>query len=126
MSSILRQATNVARNASRTRTFTSSAVTRKDLVQDLYLQHIKGYKPATIAKDHHVGSVKQFSLPPTPKAPALPTDLAGELATYDAAEPTLAEAPASTAIATAEDATGGAEAFLSFLEQDVPKPEHHH
>ncbi|KAJ3514951.1 hypothetical protein NLJ89_g2071 [Agrocybe chaxingu] len=89
MSSILRQAANVARM----RTFTSSAVTRKDLVQDLYLQHIKGYKPATIAKDHHVGSVKQFSLPPTPKAPALPTDLAGELATYDAAEPTLAEAP---------------------------------
>ena len=56
--------------------------------------------------------------------PVLPTDLASELAAYDAAEPTLAEAAAPVNVE--ESGSGGAEAFLTFLEQDLPKPVKHH
>lgn len=115
-----------------------------DLVQDLYLREIKAYKPAVVvriwnfaskinynscyesqAKDAHVGVVKKYSSPPIPKAPVLPTDLASELAAYDAAEPTIAEVAAPTN-ASEESGGGGAEAYLAFLEQDIPKPVHHH
>jgi len=122
MSTILRQA---ARHALRTRAFTSSATTRKDLIQDLYLREIKAYKPAAVVKDAHVGVVKTYSSPPIPKAPILPTDLASELAAYDTAGPTLAEAATPTN-ASEESGGGGAEAYLAFLEQDIPKPVHHH
>lgn len=72
--------------------------------------------------------MKKFTLPPSPATPKLPADLAAELAAYDAAEPTAADAaPAAQASATAADEpTGGAEGFLVFLEQDLPKPVHHH
>ncbi|KAG5643185.1 hypothetical protein DXG03_001389 [Asterophora parasitica] len=124
MSTFLRQASNVARNASRVRAFSSTAVSRKDLVQEIYLREIKAYKPAAVAKDAHVGVVKSYALPPTPKTPALPTDLASELAAYDAAEPTKAQVV--EAAATTEEGASGAEAYLSFLEQDLPKVEAHH
>ncbi|KAF8968739.1 ATP synthase complex subunit H-domain-containing protein [Flammula alnicola] len=138
MLSTFRQA---ARQASSTRAFASSAVSRKDLVQDLYLREIKAYKPAPAvstsrrrdfyikAKDAHVGVVKKFSLPPAPKTPALPSDLASELAAYDAAEPAAAAAAAPVAQASptsADEPAGGADGFLAFLEQDLPKPVHHH
>lgn len=75
------------------------------------------------AKDAHVGVVKAYSLPPSPVAPALPSDLASELSAYDAAEPTKAEV--AVASGSAEDAAG-ADAYLTFLEADLPKPEAHH
>ncbi|RDB17560.1 hypothetical protein Hypma_001001 [Hypsizygus marmoreus] len=123
MSTFVRQAVTIARNVSRVRAFSSTTVARKDLIQDLYLREIKAYKPAPAAKDAHVGVVKSYTLPPTPKAPAIPTDLAAELSAYDAAEPTKAEAVAA---GTAEEGASGADAYLSFLEQDLPKPEAHH
>ncbi|KAG6890236.1 hypothetical protein C0995_010249 [Termitomyces sp. Mi166 len=139
--SFLRQA---ARNASRVRAFSSTTVARKDLVQDIYLREIKAYKPAPVvsffrsrntykmnyfleilkAKDAHVGAVKSYSLPPTPKVPVLPTDLASALAEYDAIEPTKA-AVAQVESASVEEASG-ADAFLTFLEADLPKQEAHH
>jgi len=79
------------------------------------------------AKDAHVGVVKKLSLPPSPRAPAPPTDLAAELSAYDGAEPALAATSATPgANTTHEEGAGGAEAFLTFLEQDLPKPVHHH
>ncbi|TFK68000.1 hypothetical protein BDN72DRAFT_842403 [Pluteus cervinus] len=123
MSTFLRQATCVARNVSRTRAFSSTTTARKDLVQDLYLREIKAYKPAPVAKDAHVGVVKAYTLPPTPKPPVLPTDLAAELSAYDAAEPGVAGASAQ---ATTTEAPTGADEFLTFLEQDLPKKEAHH
>ena len=77
------------------------------------------------AKDAHVGVVKKYSSPPVPKAPVLPTDLASELAAYDAAEPTIAQTAEPTTASEESDA-GGAEAYLAFLEQDIPKPVPHH
>ena len=76
-------------------------------------------------KDAHVGSVKEYAIPAPPKAPLLPVDLASELAAYDAAEPVAMDVAATTSTDAAESATG-AEAFLSFLEQDIPKAEAHH
>ncbi|KAI9061861.1 hypothetical protein FKP32DRAFT_1677792 [Trametes sanguinea] len=124
-SAILRQASAVARAASRSCAFSTSAVARKDLVQELYLRELKSYKPPPQPQDAHVGVVKNFQQPPAPQAPALPADLASELSAYDAAEPTFA---ASAKSAESEESSGptGAEAFLSFLEADEPKAEAHH
>ena len=70
--------------------------------------------------------MKAFSAPSAPKAPAAPTDLASELAAYDAAEPTLATASPKATSEIADDAGTGAKEFLAFLETDLPKPEAHH
>ncbi|KAG6832572.1 hypothetical protein H0H87_001228 [Tephrocybe sp. NHM501043] len=114
------------RNTLCVRAFSSTSVARKDLVQDIYIREIKSYKPPVVAKDAHVGVVKSYTLPPTPKTPALPSDLASALAEYDAAEPTkAAAAPVAT---EADNGAGGADAYLAFLEADLPKevPSHIH
>ena len=70
--------------------------------------------------------MKSFSTPAAPQPPSVPADLASELSAYDAAEPTKDAAPVAAAVGGAHDAPGaGAEAFLSFLEADEPKAEHH-
>ncbi|KAG7087700.1 hypothetical protein E1B28_013647 [Marasmius oreades] len=130
MSAVFRRA---ASNASRTRLFSSSATARKDLVQDLYLKEIKAYKPAPVPQNAHVGLVKQYSPPPAPKAPTLPSDISVELSEYSSSEP-AGIAPTTTSSASAhafggEDNAGnvsGADAYLGFLEQDLPKREEHH
>ncbi|KAK1216750.1 hypothetical protein PQX77_020637 [Marasmius sp. AFHP31] len=142
-----------ASSASRSRFFSSSAAARKgnsdfflplgcslgrgplipstpaDLVQDLYLREIKAYKPAPVAKDAHVGLVKQYSAPAAPKAPSLSADLSSDLSAYKTSEPSLADAPAPSNAASVADGEGnvsGADAYLGFLEQDLPKREEHH
>jgi F-type H+-transporting ATPase subunit h len=104
---------------------------------------LRGYKPAAVvcvrvavlhdirhltwllqAKDAHVGVVKTFSPPATPKPPILPSDMAAELAAYDAAEPVRASDAKKGA--SSHDIASGADAYLSFLEQDIPKAEAHH
>lgn len=79
------------------------------------------------AKDAHAGVVRNYTAPTPPQAPALPTDLAGELSKFDAEEPTIgASAAKSTPASTTEDAGEGAQEFLAFLEKDHPKEEAHH
>ncbi|KAJ7352668.1 ATP synthase complex subunit H-domain-containing protein [Mycena albidolilacea] len=129
MSSILRRAVGATRTVSCSRAFSSSAAARKDFVQELYLKEIKAYKAPPAAKDAHVGVVKAYALPPAPKAPALPTDLASELSTYDSSEPVQATEKAAAAAPSAghhaaEVADGGAEAFLEACEATVHE-EHH-
>ncbi|KAF7291100.1 hypothetical protein MIND_01253100 [Mycena indigotica] len=121
MSAVLRRAAGVSRITTISRSFSSSVVARKDIVQDLYLKEIKLYKAPIAAKDAHVGVVKAYTLPPTPKAPALPTDLASELSEYDSSEPATSTADIK---ASAPISDGGAEAFLEVLEADV-HDEHH-
>lgn len=73
--------------------------------------------------------MKAFAAPSAPQAPALPADIAAELSTYDAAEPSKAAAPVAAATSTfgaGEDVGTGAEAFLGFLEADPPKSDHAH
>ncbi|KAK7443549.1 hypothetical protein VKT23_015722 [Stygiomarasmius scandens] len=115
-----------AQNATRARFFSASAVSRKDLVQDLYLKELKTYKPAPAAKDAHVGVVKNFSSPSAPKPPTLPSDIAAELSAYEASEPALATADATQATTTSAEGVSGADAFLEFMEQDLPKRDAHH
>ncbi|KAJ4481165.1 ATP synthase complex subunit H-domain-containing protein, partial [Lentinula aciculospora] len=126
MSTILRRTATAAQNASRTHFFSTSVAARKDLVQDLYLKEIKGYKVPPTPKDAHVGVVKSYSLPPAPKAPSLPFDIASELAAYDASEPASAFQSVPQSSSVTEETVSGADAYLSFLEQDLPKPEAHH
>ncbi|CAG7851156.1 SubName: Full=Related to CIPB-Lentinula edodes {ECO:0000313/EMBL:CCA75120.1} [Serendipita indica DSM 11827] len=133
---------------------TSSAL-RKDLVQDMYLKELKAYKPAPKvhcsstflrrtkmlkhdllsnekAKDAHVGAVREFKAPAVPEAPSLPGDVAAELSAYDASEPTLAPKSGAPAATSTTEGHGKADgkltgpALLKFLEQDLPKEEHHH
>ncbi|KAL4062296.1 ATP synthase complex subunit H-domain-containing protein [Scleroderma yunnanense] len=108
-----------------TRTFSSSASSRRDIVQELYIRELKSYQPPPALKDAHVGAVKLFALPQPPQPPTLPVDLAAELAAYDAAEPTKADEPAVKGAAV-EDFGRGAEGFLTFLEADVKPVEAHH
>jgi len=124
-----RGTTQLARLARRSplRSFSTSQVAGKDLVQDLYINELKAYKAPPQAKDAHVGVVKAYSAPKSPSAPAAPTDLASELSSYDSTEPTLASSAPAAGAAPAADETGAdAKAFLAFLEQDLPKPEQHH
>ena len=68
--------------------------------------------------------MKQYSVPPTPKPPVVPADLATELSAYDAVEPV--DGAPKAAAGTPESLTTGADTFLAFLEADEPKVEHHH
>ncbi|KAJ7074455.1 ATP synthase complex subunit H-domain-containing protein [Mycena amicta] len=122
MSAVLRRAAGASRIVAFSRPLSSSAVARKDIVQDLYLKEIKSYKAPVLAKDAHVGVVKAYTMPPTPKAPALPSDLASELSAYDTSEPVTSAADSKST--PVDIADGGAEAFLEVLEADVPH-EHH-
>ncbi|KAH9837685.1 ATP synthase complex subunit H-domain-containing protein [Rhodofomes roseus] len=124
-STVLRQASTAARAFSRKAAFSTSAAARKDFVQDLYIRELKSYKAPPAAKDAHVGVVKQYSMPPTPKPPVVPADLASELSAYDAIEPVDA-APKVADGSAAEQLTMGADTFLAFLEADEPKAEGHH
>ena len=64
--------------------------------------------------------MKEFS------TPALPADLASELAQYDATEP-ISTPPAATADTShVAPGTTDADAFSSFLEVDIPKDEARH
>ncbi|KAA1474147.1 hypothetical protein DENSPDRAFT_840705 [Dentipellis sp. KUC8613] len=125
MSAVLRNAAAAVRAASRTRAFATSAVARKDLVQDLYIKELKSYKPTPPAKDAHVGAVKPYAIPAAPHLPQLPADLASELSAYDLAEPTLAAAESAAKVPVG-NAGAGAEAYLAFLEADEVQEEAHH
>ncbi|KAL5525034.1 hypothetical protein ACEPAF_8903 [Sanghuangporus sanghuang] len=133
MSAILRGSSRIARHVapSSRRHFASSSAARKDIVQELYLQELRTYKPPLAPKDAHVGVVKPLSIPPAPQPPSPPSDLASELAAYDAQEPTLAasspeKAATSASLDLADDSGSGAKEFLAFLEADLPKHEAHH
>ncbi|KAJ6492621.1 hypothetical protein DFH09DRAFT_1452625 [Mycena vulgaris] len=125
MSTILRRAVSATRTVSCSRTFSSSAAARKDIVQDLYLKEIKAYKAPPTTRTS-VWS-RRTPCPPTPKAPALPTDLATELSAYDASEPVAAtvEKAAPSESHHGELTGGGAEEFLELCEADVPEEGHH-
>lgn len=126
MASLLRHVARRAVTPSATRSLSTSSVSRKDFVQDLYLKELKAYKPAPAAKDAHLGTVKTYSAPSAPKPPTAPTDLASELAAYDAQEPDIAQPTASKHAVEEGGVGGGANEFLSHLEADLPKEQHAH
>ncbi|EIW68742.1 hypothetical protein TREMEDRAFT_63203 [Tremella mesenterica DSM 1558] len=121
MASLIRL--TVRRATPLSRSFSVSAMGRKDLLQDLYVSQLKNYKPAPQAQDAHVGLVRNYTAPSPPQAPALPTDLASELAKFDSEEPIIGQ---TSATPKKEEEGESADAFLTFLEKDQPKEEVHH
>jgi len=108
------------------RALSTSSVLRKDFVQELYLKELKTYKAPPAAQDAHVGAVKPLVVPSAPTPPSFPSssELASELEAYESSQPTLADAaPVSS---SSNESAAGAQAFLQFLEQDLPKDEAHH
>ncbi|CDS03183.1 hypothetical protein LRAMOSA00585 [Lichtheimia ramosa] len=73
--------TSLAARSVAVRGIASSAVMNKDVVQELYLKELKGYKPAPVKADET--QVKDLKLPPAPAAPTVDADLAEQLAAYD-------------------------------------------
>ncbi|KAJ9107542.1 hypothetical protein QFC21_001000 [Naganishia friedmannii] len=112
------------------RSFSTSQVARKDLIQDLYLNQLRSYKPSAKAADAHLSSVKSYAAPAAPQAPTLPSDLTAELSKFDATEPVLSSSSSTTTatVAATEDEgiAGGAKEYLEFLEKDAPKADAHH
>ncbi|KAI5481948.1 F-type H+-transporting ATPase subunit h [Pseudohyphozyma bogoriensis] len=106
------------------RSFASSTVAVKDLVQELYVKELKAYKPAAPASDASA-SIKGFSAPAAPKTPELlgADALAKELAAYDA-DVATPEAPTVSAHADESDALG-ADEYLHLVEADVHVEAHH-
>ena len=125
-----------------------------DLVQDLYINQLKAYKPAPqvcsgprpnsesyqssqptihppkspFQANHQTAdaasAVRSYKAPASPKAPTLPTDLASELSKFDAQEPSFASPAAKKATST--DGAESADEYLTFLEKDMPKADAHH
>merc|ERR1712098_570207 len=54
------------------RALSTSAVARKDIVQETYLRELKAYKAPEKAPDAHKGHVREFSSPAQPQAPPRP------------------------------------------------------
>ncbi|KAI9313155.1 ATP synthase complex subunit H-domain-containing protein [Dichotomocladium elegans] len=73
---------SLAARAQVVRSIATTSVMNKDVVQELYLKELKGYKPAPAAKADE-SAVKDLKLPPAPAAPTVDADLAEQLAAYD-------------------------------------------
>ncbi|CAD6583825.1 MAG: hypothetical protein CYPHOPRED_002503 [Cyphobasidiales sp. Tagirdzhanova-0007] len=119
--------------ASARRSIATSAISRKDYVQDLYLRELKGYKPKEVAANSHVGQVKEFHSPTAPTAPSVPSsaDLAKELDAYEREDvPTSSAASAGANESEGpEDGAQGqtADEYLAFVEKEARhRPEAHH
>ncbi|KAG0171147.1 hypothetical protein DFQ28_008654 [Apophysomyces sp. BC1034] len=80
--SIAFKAPRVAMPVMALRSLSGSAVSQKDVIQDLYIKELKGYKPAPAAKVEE-GQVKELKLPAAPAVPQVDADLAEQLAAYD-------------------------------------------
>ncbi|KAI7906529.1 ATP synthase complex subunit H-domain-containing protein [Cokeromyces recurvatus] len=70
-------------SAMATRSISINAVMQKDVVQDLFLKELKGYKPAPIATDVE-SAAKELKLPTPPAVPQVDADLSEQLSAYDA------------------------------------------
>ncbi|KAJ1956280.1 hypothetical protein GGI12_005346 [Dipsacomyces acuminosporus] len=64
------------------RSFSASSATKKDLLQDLYLKEIRGYKPDAKAAKADV-TTKEFVAPKTPEVPKSDINVEADLKTYE-------------------------------------------
>ncbi|EGG00006.1 uncharacterized protein MELLADRAFT_75844 [Melampsora larici-populina 98AG31] len=129
MSNIARTSTRLARTLSlhvpSQRSFTSSSLSMKDFVQELYLRELKSYKPSPSILGAQT-QVREFTMPPAPSAPVLPTsqDVAQELQSWDSAS--LVNTATTSEGGVEVESSQSADEFLSFLERDHPAPAAHH
>lgn len=117
------------------RAMSTSAVARKgmyrfslmpDLVQELYLKEVKSYKAPERSADAHKGQVREFTQPPKPTAPSMPSssEVASQLEAYTASEP---DAPEKVSSSAEEDVTEQQDVneYLKELQADVKVEAHH-
>ena len=62
--------------------FDSLTFQSADLVQNLYLKELSGFKPTPVSASDSEGHVQKFAVPKAPKSPE-ETDLANELKEYE-------------------------------------------
>ncbi|KAG9066396.1 hypothetical protein KI688_001622 [Linnemannia hyalina] len=95
------------------RSFASpSAPLMQDILKDLYIKELKGYKPAPEAKGVDTSSkIKEFKTPAAPAAPAI--DAAADLSAWETANVEIADAITEDAVEEEE-------------EEEEEVEEHHH
>ncbi|KAL9077451.1 MAG: hypothetical protein Q9161_000296 [Pseudevernia consocians] len=86
------------------RTFLApTAALRADLVQDLYIKELKGYKPPPVKSSDSEGHVQKFSPPKAPQSPE-ESDIANDLKAYENQQVEVeGQAAGGEASATEED-----------------------
>ncbi|CAD6566833.1 MAG: hypothetical protein ASARMPREDX12_004835 [Alectoria sarmentosa] len=86
------------------RTFLApTAALRADLVQDLYIKELKGYKPPPVKPSDSEGHVQKFSPPKAPQSPE-ESDIANDLKAYENQQVEVeGQAAGGEASATEED-----------------------
>lgn len=86
------------------RTFLApTAALRADLVQDLYLRELKGYKPPPVKPSDSEGHVQKFSPPKPPQSPE-ESEIANDLKAYEDQQVEVeGQAAGGEASATEED-----------------------
>ncbi|CCH44897.1 ATP synthase subunit H, mitochondrial [Wickerhamomyces ciferrii] len=103
-----------------TRSF-SSIPARKNVISDLYVKELKGFKPTPLTAQDAEGSVKPWKAPAAPRTPGLEADAATQLNEYESAPVEVDSAPVANEGAT--ESTGEDDWFV--LEED-PVEENHH
>ncbi|KAF9974522.1 hypothetical protein BGZ65_008686 [Modicella reniformis] len=92
-----------------------SAPLMQDVVKDLYLKELKGYKPTPDTKDADASSqVKDFKPLPTPTAPVV--DAAADLAAWENANVEVADVVINNVVEEEQEED----------DDDDEKDEHHH
>jgi len=86
-----------------------------DLVQELYLKELKGYKAPPLKANDSEGHVQKWSAPATPKSPE-EADIANELKSYEA----------STAEVEGQAEGGAVEKVDDWFEEEPEEEEAHH
>ena len=117
------------------RALSTSAVARKgmysaptdsvDIVQETYLRELKAYKAPEKSPDAHKGHVREFSSPPSPQAPSMPSssEIASQLESFTSSEPDLAPKPAASQEAVSEQQD--VNEYLRELQADIKVEAHH-
>lgn len=87
------------------RAMSATPARRADIIQDLYVKEVKAFKAPVLTAADATGSVKEWSTPSSPAAPAVEGDVAAELSEYEssAVEVETAKPSESAADASAED-----------------------
>ncbi|UZJ51190.1 hypothetical protein CBS101457_000510 [Exobasidium rhododendri] len=122
-------AMSAARMAPRhvTRALSTSAVLKKDIVQEAYIRELHSYKAPAKASDAHVGQVREFVTPKAPQAPSTPSssDLSSELDSFASSEPDHAEHDATSEGGAAPAPREDVNAFLEEARKPYEKEAHH-
>ncbi|CAG8504472.1 2734_t:CDS:2 [Diversispora eburnea] len=99
------------------RAFSVQSSSAKDIVRELYVKEIKGYKPSPEKPGAELGMVKELRLPTPFQPPNLDEDISAELAEYEADDSQSEEA-------AAEFETSLEDQFLKDERYDAHPPAH--